>query len=106
MGMGLSMLAMAAGFSLPVLDSLSAPIALIGTLAYILSFGLGVGPVPALIVPEISPPELRGMLLVMHQNYVLTLLELLVLMIQKLSVQISAELFVFAVAQARLSRLP
>lgn len=60
LGMGLAMLAMAAGFAIPALSKFSGPIALIGTLAYIMSFGLGVGPVPALIVPEISPAEIRG----------------------------------------------
>ena len=31
-----------------------------GTLAYIVSFALGAGPVPGLLVPEITPLRLRG----------------------------------------------
>lgn len=32
----------------------------VGTLAYIVSFALGAGPVPGLLVPEITPLRLRG----------------------------------------------
>lgn len=32
----------------------------VGTLAYIVSFALGAGPVPGLLVPEITPTALRG----------------------------------------------
>lgn len=32
----------------------------VGTLAYIVSFALGAGPVPGLLVPEITPTRLRG----------------------------------------------
>eukprot|EP00803_Ostreobium_quekettii_P007807 evm.model.scf_365.5 EVM.evm.TU.scf_365.5 scf_365:75709-82248(+) len=60
-GMGLSMLVMAAGLSWESLKALSGTLALGGTLAYILCFGLGVGPVPALIVPEMNPAEVRGL---------------------------------------------
>ena len=59
-GMGAAMLLMAAGLGLPQLAELSGPIALFGTLAYILSFALGAGPVPGLLVPEITPTRLRG----------------------------------------------
>ena len=52
--------AMALGFSQASLASYSGIIALCGTLFYILSFGLGVGPVPGLLVPEIAPAEIRG----------------------------------------------
>ncbi len=59
-GMGLSMLAMAAGLYLPALAGYSGTIALVGTLAYVLSFALGAGPVPGLLVPEITPARIRG----------------------------------------------
>ena len=58
--MGLSMLAMAAGLYLPALAGYSGTIALVGTLAYVLSFALGAGPVPGLLVPEITPARIRG----------------------------------------------
>lgn len=35
-------------------------IALVGTLAYILSFAMGAGPVPGLLVPEITAARIRG----------------------------------------------
>ncbi len=35
-------------------------IALCGTLAYILSFAMGAGPVPGLLVPEITAARIRG----------------------------------------------
>jgi hypothetical protein len=59
-GMGVSMLAMALGLALPGLKGVSGPVALCGTLAYILSFALGAGPVPGLLVPEITPAKIRG----------------------------------------------
>ena len=59
-GMGLSMLAMVAGLSLSSLAHLRGSIALFGTLAYVLTFSLGAGPVPGLLVPEITPARLRG----------------------------------------------
>lgn len=58
--MGAAMLLMAAGMRLPALAHLGPYVAVLGTLAYILSFSLGVGPVPALLVPEITPVNLRG----------------------------------------------
>ena len=51
---------MAAGLGLPQFASAAAPIALGGTLAYVLAFALGAGPVPGLLVPEIAPARLRG----------------------------------------------
>lgn len=39
---------------------LTGAIALLGTLAYILSFAMGAGPVPGLLVPEITPARIRG----------------------------------------------
>ncbi|KAK9825443.1 hypothetical protein WJX81_000012 [Elliptochloris bilobata] len=59
-GMGLSMLIMAVGLGLPSLAPYAGPVALVGTLAYIVSFALGAGPVPGLLVPEITPTRLRG----------------------------------------------
>ncbi|EFN58991.1 hypothetical protein CHLNCDRAFT_55965 [Chlorella variabilis] len=59
-GMGLSMLVMAAGLALPFLSGLTGPMALVGTLAYILSFAMGAGPVPGLLVPEITAARIRG----------------------------------------------
>lgn len=59
-GMGISMLVMAAGLALPFLSGLTGPIALVGTLAYILSFAMGAGPVPGLLVPEITAARIRG----------------------------------------------
>lgn len=38
----------------------SAPVAVGGTLAYILAFALGAGPVTALIIPELNPAKMRG----------------------------------------------
>ncbi len=60
-GMGVAMLAMVAGLSLSSLAHLRGSIALFGTLAYVLTFSLGAGPVPGLLVPEITPARLRGM---------------------------------------------
>ena len=59
-GMGASMLAMAAGMRLPGLASLTGTIALLGTLSYILCFAVGAGPVPALLIPEITGARIRG----------------------------------------------
>ncbi len=53
------MLAMALGLTLPVLQAVAGPIALLGTLGYIMAFALGAGPVPGLLVPEICAAKLR-----------------------------------------------
>ena len=58
--MGLSMLAMATGLHLKQLASMSSTIAIVGTVAYMVFFALGAGPVPGLLVPEITPARLRG----------------------------------------------
>ena len=54
------MLAMAAGLGFPQLASFSSGVAIVGTVAYVVSFALGAGPVPGLLVPEITPARLRG----------------------------------------------
>ncbi|KAI7836406.1 hypothetical protein COHA_009737 [Chlorella ohadii] len=59
-GMGLSMLGMAAGLALPFLSGMTGAIALVGTLSYTLCFALGAGPVPGLLVPEITAARIRG----------------------------------------------
>ena len=58
--MGLSMLAMATGLHLKQLASMSSTIAIVGTVAYMVFFALGAGPVPGLLVPEITSARLRG----------------------------------------------
>eukprot|EP00884_Botryococcus_braunii_P011217 jgi/Botrbrau1/20096/Bobra.0850s0001.1 len=58
--MGAAMLTMSAGLALPAFASIAGPIALVGTLTYILGFALGAGPVPGLLVPEITPAKLRA----------------------------------------------
>lgn len=59
-GMGASMLAMAAGLSLPFLAHGAGTIALLGTLCYIAFFAFGAGPVPGLLVPELTASRMRG----------------------------------------------
>jgi sugar porter (SP) family MFS transporter len=59
-GMGISMLAMAFGLGIPALSSFAGSIALLGTLGYIASFAIGAGPVPGLLVPEITASKVRG----------------------------------------------
>ena len=58
--MGIAMLTMAAGLHLEQLASFSSAIAITGTVAYMVFFALGAGPVPALLVPEVTPARLRG----------------------------------------------
>lgn len=60
-GMAVSMFSMAAGLGLPALQAVSGVVALGGTVAYILSFALGAGPVAGLLVPEITGPRIRGL---------------------------------------------
>lgn len=59
-GMGVAMVAMAAAMSIPALASYSGPLALTGTLAYVLAFAFGSGPVSGLLVPEMTPAKYRG----------------------------------------------
>ena len=56
------MLVMAAGLGLKQLAGISSIVAVGGTVAYVISFALGAGPVPGLLVPEITPARLRGAL--------------------------------------------
>lgn len=60
LGMAASMLCMSAGLALPQLAAISGNIALFGTLAYVLSFAVGVGPVPGILVSEINSNAIRG----------------------------------------------
>lgn len=60
MGQAVAMAAMALAFSLESLKPYAGPIAFGGTLFYILSFALGAGPVPALIIPEMNGARVRG----------------------------------------------
>lgn len=60
-GMAAAMLAMAAGLGLPQFASISGPIALAGTIAYIAAFAIGAGPVPGVLASEIAPARLRGL---------------------------------------------
>lgn len=58
--MAAAMFSMAAGLGLPAMQAVSGTVALGGTVAYILSFALGAGPVAGLLVPEITGPRIRG----------------------------------------------
>ncbi|MCO5581659.1 hypothetical protein L7F22_035548 [Adiantum nelumboides] len=46
--------------SVSALSSMQGVVSLLGTLMYVLSFALGVGPVPALLLPEIFPNRIRA----------------------------------------------
>lgn len=59
-GMGICMLGMALGMASPQLAALSGTIALLGTIGYILAFACGTGPVPGLLVPEMTSARVRG----------------------------------------------
>ena len=60
--MGIAMGVQAAAMSLPSLagTSILAGVSLIGTVAYILAFSIGAGPVPGLLAPELFPQTLRA----------------------------------------------
>ncbi|KAK8669591.1 hypothetical protein V6N13_107017 [Hibiscus sabdariffa] len=49
-----------ASFAGMVLDSYSGMLAVVGTVLYVLSFSLGAGPVPALLLPEIFASRIRA----------------------------------------------
>lgn len=59
-GMGICMFLMAMGLALPILSPVSGAIALFGTLGYVLCFAAGAGPVPGLLVPEITGDRIRS----------------------------------------------
>ncbi|KAK9064940.1 hypothetical protein SSX86_016323 [Deinandra increscens subsp. villosa] len=59
-GMAASMLLLSLSFTWKVLTPYSGPLAVIGTVLYVLSFSLGAGPVPALLLPEIFASRIRA----------------------------------------------
>ncbi|KAF5832364.1 general substrate transporter [Dunaliella salina] len=60
LGQAAAMLLMAFGFASPALSQYAAPIAVVGTLLYIVTFALGAGPVTGLLVPELCAASIRG----------------------------------------------
>ncbi|CAM8997944.1 unnamed protein product [Rhodiola kirilowii] len=59
-GMAASMLLLSLSFTWKALAPYSAPLSVIGTVLYVLSFSLGAGPVPALLLPEILSSRIRA----------------------------------------------
>lgn len=59
-GMALSMLLLSLSFTWEVLAPYSGTLAVLGTVLYVLSFSLGAGPVPALLLPEIFASRIRA----------------------------------------------
>ncbi|XP_004492955.1 plastidic glucose transporter 4-like [Cicer arietinum] len=59
-GMAASMLLLSVSFSWKVLAPYSGTLAVLGTVLYVLSFSLGAGPVPALLLPEIFASRIRA----------------------------------------------
>ncbi|XP_042499773.1 plastidic glucose transporter 4 isoform X2 [Macadamia integrifolia] len=59
-GMATSMLLLSLSFTWKALAPYSGPLAVIGTVLYVLSFSLGAGPVPALLLPEIFASRIRA----------------------------------------------
>lgn len=59
-GMAASMLLLSLSFSWKVLAPYSGTLAVVGTVLYVLSFSLGAGPVPALLLPEIFASRIRA----------------------------------------------
>ncbi|XP_047969815.1 plastidic glucose transporter 4-like isoform X3 [Salvia hispanica] len=59
-GMGASMLLLSLTFSWKALTPYSGTLAVLGTVLYVLSFSLGAGPVPALLLPEIFASRIRA----------------------------------------------
>ena len=59
-GMGVSCWIIAAAMSVQSTWSLAGPTAVAGTLAYMVFFGLGCGPIPGLLSSEIFSPKVRG----------------------------------------------
>ncbi|XP_062114782.1 plastidic glucose transporter 4-like [Humulus lupulus] len=59
-GMAASMMLLSLSFTWKVLAPYSGPFAVLGTVLYVLSFSLGAGPVPALLLPEIFASRIRA----------------------------------------------
>ncbi|KAF5479914.1 hypothetical protein F2P56_000697 [Juglans regia] len=59
-GMATSMLLLSLSFTWKVLAPYSGTLAVLGTVLYVLSFSLGAGPVPALLLPEIFASRIRA----------------------------------------------
>ncbi|KAM0944342.1 putative major facilitator, sugar transporter, major facilitator superfamily [Dioscorea sansibarensis] len=59
-GMGTSMLLLSLSFTWKALAPYSGNLAVVGTVLYVLSFSLGAGPVPALLLPEIFASRIRA----------------------------------------------
>ncbi|KAG0583967.1 hypothetical protein KC19_3G175800 [Ceratodon purpureus] len=59
-GMSLSMLLLSLALSWSALAPYSGTLAVLGTVAYVLAFSLGAGPVPALLLPEIFGARIRA----------------------------------------------
>lgn len=59
-GMAASMLLLSLSFTWTVLAPYSGTLAVLGTVLYVLSFSLGAGPVPALLLPEIFASRIRA----------------------------------------------
>ncbi|XP_062104377.1 plastidic glucose transporter 4-like, partial [Humulus lupulus] len=59
-GMAASMMLLSLSFTWKVLAPYSGPLAVLGTVLYVLSFSLGAGPVPALLLPEIFASRIRA----------------------------------------------
>ncbi|KAJ8619750.1 hypothetical protein MRB53_028279 [Persea americana] len=59
-GMAASMLLLSLSFTWKVLAPFSGTLAVLGTVLYVLSFSLGAGPVPALLLPEIFASRIRA----------------------------------------------
>jgi len=59
-GMAASMLLLSLTFTWKILAPYSGPLSVLGTFLYVLSFSLGAGPVPALLLPEIFASRIRA----------------------------------------------
>ncbi|KAI5004396.1 hypothetical protein ZWY2020_031639 [Hordeum vulgare] len=59
-GMAASMLLLSLSFTWKALTPYSGTLAVVGTVLYVLSFALGAGPVPALLLPEIFASRIRA----------------------------------------------
>jgi len=60
MGMAVSMLLLSLSLSWKALAQYSGTLAVLGTVLYVVSFSLGAGPVPALLLPEIFASRIRA----------------------------------------------